>query len=78
MPFFSVSFLLSSLLQKERASAVDRAEELQKQRDELHRDHDKLRKALTLDLQKKVMCNVCFWWAGSICLPFIIIIIITS
>ena len=46
--------ILCSSLQRERASAVERAEELQKQLSELHRDHEKLRKALALNLQKKV------------------------
>ena len=47
-------------MQKERDDAIERAKELQKQRSELHRDHEALRKSLNLDLQNKVYCTAFF------------------
>ena len=47
-------FCLRSGLQGERDIAVERAGELQKQHNDLQRDHEKLRKVYLLDLQKKV------------------------
>lgn len=43
-------------MQKERDSINKRAEELQKQLNVLYLDHEKIRRAHALDLQKKVCC----------------------
>ena len=45
------------LMQRESDVAFARADELQKQRDELHGDHERLRKEYMQDLQKKVHCS---------------------
>lgn len=44
----------SFLPQEEKHGAFERAEELQKQFNDLHKDHEKLRKAHMLELPKKV------------------------
>ena len=53
----------SLMAQKERDSASEKVEELQRQLNELWKDNETLRKAHTLDLQKKV----CYWYAMDVC-----------